>query len=218
MDVMDSPEEPISVSMNSGTDKKSIVFGVIGILGLVFGITGIVMANSAGKKVEAFKAEITARPDKSAILEKKVETMERQLGAIADKTSSMEQAVRELSKLPTRTEITKTFNDVAGQIRTNREQLNAFAAEFEKLNKRFSGAPVKTTAPAAATSSSGAPSGADQPAVEMPEEGIYIVQAGDMLGKIASKFHTTVDKLIEANPGIDPRRLQIGQRILIPKE
>lgn len=217
MDVMDSPEEPISVSMNSGTDKKSIVFGVIGILGLVFGITGIVMANSAGKKVEAFKAEITARPDKSAILEKKVETMERQLGAIADKTSSMEQAVRELSKLPTRTEITKTFNDVAGQIRTNREQLNAFAAEFEKLNKRFSSTPVKTTAPAAATGSS-TPSGVDQPAVEMPEEGIYIVQAGDMLGKIASKFHTTVDKLIEANPGIDPRRLQIGQRILIPKE
>lgn len=142
--------------------------------------------------------------------------MERQLGAIADKTSSMEQAVRELSKLPTRTEITKTFNDVAGQIRTNREQLNAFAAEFEKLNKRFSSTPVKTTAPAAASGS--ASSGADQPAVEMPEEGIYIVQAGDMLGKIASKFHTTVDKLIEANPGIDPRRLQIGQRILIPKE
>ncbi|GAW91203.1 LysM peptidoglycan-binding domain-containing protein [Calderihabitans maritimus] len=47
--------------------------------------------------------------------------------------------------------------------------------------------------------------------------GIYwVVSAGDTLQSIAQQVGTTVQRLIELNPGIDPDRLQIGQQICLP--
>ena len=45
----------------------------------------------------------------------------------------------------------------------------------------------------------------------------YVVKAGDTLGAIAVKFHTTVKALMAANPQItDPSKIQVGQHIKIP--
>jgi LysM repeat protein len=44
----------------------------------------------------------------------------------------------------------------------------------------------------------------------------YTVASGDTLGSIAAKQGTTVDKLLGANPGIDPTSLQIGDKIRLP--
>jgi LysM repeat protein len=43
----------------------------------------------------------------------------------------------------------------------------------------------------------------------------YRVQAGDTLESIASQSGTTVERLLELNPGIDPVALRIGQRIRV---
>jgi LysM repeat protein len=56
----------------------------------------------------------------------------------------------------------------------------------------------------------GAPSGC--PAGTTP----YIIRAGDTFFSLARRFNTTVQAIIAANPGVDPNRLQIGQRICIP--
>jgi LysM repeat protein len=45
---------------------------------------------------------------------------------------------------------------------------------------------------------------------------IYVVRAGDTLTTIAEKFGVTVEALQEANAISDPRRLQIGQELIIP--
>ncbi|NLL81037.1 MAG: LysM peptidoglycan-binding domain-containing protein [Tissierellia bacterium] len=45
----------------------------------------------------------------------------------------------------------------------------------------------------------------------------YIVRPGDTLYSIAKMFNTSVYKLIEANPGIDPNNLRVGMVICIPK-
>lgn len=48
--------------------------------------------------------------------------------------------------------------------------------------------------------------------------GIYWrVSAGDTLYKIAKSVGTSVDKLLELNPGINPNNLQIGQNICLPE-
>ncbi len=49
-----------------------------------------------------------------------------------------------------------------------------------------------------------------------PGSTLYIIQAGDTLYKLSQRFGVAVDAIIRANPGIDPQRLQIGQRICIP--
>lgn len=46
----------------------------------------------------------------------------------------------------------------------------------------------------------------------------YSVQAGDTLSKIASMYKIPLSRLLQSNPSIDPRRLQIGQNVVIPRE
>jgi LysM repeat protein len=45
---------------------------------------------------------------------------------------------------------------------------------------------------------------------------IYIVQPGDSLSLIASRFNVTLSELIGANPAIDPNILAQGQELVIP--
>ncbi|MBO8137203.1 MAG: LysM peptidoglycan-binding domain-containing protein [Desulfotomaculum sp.] len=46
----------------------------------------------------------------------------------------------------------------------------------------------------------------------------YIIQRGDTFCSIAKRYGITVQDLIDANPGVDPNNLQIGQTICIPKK
>jgi LysM repeat protein len=44
----------------------------------------------------------------------------------------------------------------------------------------------------------------------------YTIKAGDTFSSIAPKHNVTVKALLEANPNVDPAKLQIGKTILIP--
>jgi LysM repeat protein len=44
----------------------------------------------------------------------------------------------------------------------------------------------------------------------------YVVKSGDTFSHIASNKKVTVKALIEANPGVEPTKLQIGQKLHIP--
>lgn len=44
---------------------------------------------------------------------------------------------------------------------------------------------------------------------------IHVVQQGDTLWQVAKENETTVDQLLELNQHIDPRRLQIGQKVIV---
>jgi len=47
---------------------------------------------------------------------------------------------------------------------------------------------------------------------------VYVVQGGDTLSSIAKRYGISTAALVEANPGIDPRALQVGQKVVIPPE
>jgi len=55
-----------------------------------------------------------------------------------------------------------------------------------------------------------------QPVSAQESGPIYIVQAGDTLSLIASRFNVTLNDLIAANPSIDPNFLSQDQQIVIP--
>jgi hypothetical protein len=44
----------------------------------------------------------------------------------------------------------------------------------------------------------------------------YTVREGDTLDQIALDFDTTVERLLELNPGIEPTALRPGQRLRVP--
>jgi murein DD-endopeptidase MepM/ murein hydrolase activator NlpD len=45
---------------------------------------------------------------------------------------------------------------------------------------------------------------------------VYIIQPGDTLSYVASRFNVTLNELLAANPGVDPNFLSQGQQIVIP--
>jgi LysM repeat protein len=48
-----------------------------------------------------------------------------------------------------------------------------------------------------------------------PRRRVYTIQSGDTLAGVASRFGTTVEKLLALNPEIDPRSLRVGQKIRV---
>lgn len=52
--------------------------------------------------------------------------------------------------------------------------------------------------------------------VSCPGGTVYTIVAGDTLFALARRFNTTVQAITNANPGINPNSLQIGQQICIP--
>jgi LysM repeat protein len=49
-----------------------------------------------------------------------------------------------------------------------------------------------------------------------PRARTYTVEEGDTLDQIALDFDTTVERLLELNPAVEPTELRPGQRIRVP--
>ncbi|MCH3964480.1 MAG: LysM peptidoglycan-binding domain-containing protein [Clostridium sp.] len=50
----------------------------------------------------------------------------------------------------------------------------------------------------------------------MPSYTPRIIRPGDTLYKIAREYNVSIGSILEANPGIDPNYLRVGQRLCIP--
>ena len=49
----------------------------------------------------------------------------------------------------------------------------------------------------------------------LPSSNFHIVQAGENLYRIALRYGTPLQSILDANPGIDPRSLRIGQKVTV---
>ncbi|MDP6277498.1 MAG: transglycosylase SLT domain-containing protein [Nitrospinota bacterium] len=58
---------------------------------------------------------------------------------------------------------------------------------------------------------------ANSPKAFLPESGRYRILPGDTFGAIALRFGIRLKKLLELNAHLNPRRLRVGTRILLPK-
>ncbi len=77
--------------------------------------------------------------------------------------------------------------------------------------------PDTTVSPAGATSPTARPVLGEPSPEETPTEPtVYIVQPGDTLGSVASRFDVSLDDLMAANGISNPDYVQVGQQLLIP--
>ena len=56
---------------------------------------------------------------------------------------------------------------------------------------------------------------APKPKTKSAKASVYSVRSGDTLASIAEKFGTSVDRLMELNPGLDPTALRVGKPIRV---
>ncbi|MGM0470891.1 MAG: DUF3794 and LysM peptidoglycan-binding domain-containing protein [Bacillota bacterium] len=57
----------------------------------------------------------------------------------------------------------------------------------------------------------------DKPCKDRPSYVVYVVQPGDSLYKIARRYGTNVDAIVEANNISNPDQIDVGQKLCIPK-
>ena len=111
---------------------------------------------------------------------------------------------------------TKVKSDYSALIQSHREVItrtNELSARLAQLEQGRRSAPAAAT-PAPARANNNAPA-AGTPA--KATGGKYTVKKGDYPGKIASELGISTKALLEANPGINPNRLQIGQQLNVPE-
>lgn len=76
--------------------------------------------------------------------------------------------------------------------------------------------PPQTSAPPVAVTAPLVPETPPPPPVVPADAAEYSVVKGDYLERIARNHHVSLKAIIEANPGIEPTKLKIGQKIRIP--
>lgn len=138
-----------------------------------------------------------------------------------------QELAKTVSLLPLQQNLQRDLERVSDENRDLRQKLEAWQAFFAA---RSHTPPVATNPPAgtAAPASPPRPSrsiAATQPAEPMPPPrpartlttiGTHSVAAGDTPASIARKYGVKLDALLAANPGLDPKRLKIGQSLTIP--
>jgi LysM repeat protein len=136
---------------------------------------------------------------------------------------------QKLSALPS--EIARVENDLRGQVQNQNQIQNQIQNQVQSVAQMQDGTidavrlevnqlrdtlTALTNKPAPVEP----PPPAPMPEVSMEQPagpgGTYVIQSGDTYGKIAKKHDTTMSAIQDANPGVDPSRLKIGQTIQLP--
>ena len=163
---------------------------ILPLVGVIAGGLALVLAIVALVKLSTLQKTVTAQGDEVA----KIATLENEVRAASTKSETDIKALRD------------GFQNAINQIGT----------EFGTYNGRITKLEEAAKAHAAAPAGKGGKGGAVTGTVDA--SGNYTVAPGDTLSKIAKKFATTRDALESENPGLDPTKLKVGQKIKIPKK
>ncbi len=107
----------------------------------------------------------------------------------------------------------KTEGDLKGLREGVQNAFNQFGEQLGVINGKIAKIEEAQKAkPVAAKAGAGPVTGV------LNADGTYTIAPGDTLAKIARKFGTKLDSIEAENPGLDPARLKVGQKIRIPKK
>ncbi len=164
---------------------------VLPLVGVIAGALGLILSVVALVKLSSIKKEVDLL---NQDLTAKISTLEGDVRNAATKNESDNKALRE--------GVQNALNQVAEQIGALRGQIT----KVEEAQKARAAAPVAKGGAAAA------------PTGVLNADGTYTIASGDTVAKVARKFAVKIDAIEAENPGLDPARLKVGQKIKIPKK
>jgi len=161
---------------------------VLPLVGVIAGALALILSATALFKLSTLQKTVTAHDE---AINTKLPALESTINAAAAKTDADIKSLR--------TGVQSALDQVGGEIGT----INAKLTKIEDA--------MKKPAPAA-----GGKAGVVTGTVDA--NGNYSVAPGDTISKIARKFATKIDTIEAENPGLDPTKLKVGQKIKIPKK
>ena len=162
---------------------------ILPLAGVIVGGIALILSFTALYKLSGLQKAVAAH-DAEIV---KIATLESDIRATAAKADADVKSLR--------AGIQTTFDQVGGEIGT----INAKIAKIEEAQK------ARAAAPAAKGGAAAAPTGV------LNADGTYTIGSGATLAKVARKFAVKLDAIEAENPGLDPARLKVGQKIRIPK-
>ncbi len=162
---------------------------ILPLVGVIAGGLALVLSITALFKLSTLQKTVAAHDAEIP----KIATLGDEVRATASKADADVKSLR--------AGIQTTFDQVGAEIGT----INAKIAKIEEAQKARAAAPAGKAGGGVVTGT-------------VDANGNYSVAPGDTLSKIAKKFATRVDAIEAENPGLDPAKLKVGQKIRIPKK
>jgi LysM repeat protein len=161
---------------------------ILPLVGVIAGGLALVLSIVALVKLSTLQKSVAAHDE---AINSKIPALEASINAASAKTEG------DIKNL--RTGIQSALTDVG----TAMGEINGKIAKIEEA--------MKKPAPAA-KGAAAAPTGV------LNADGTYTIASGDTLSKVARKFAVRTDSIEAENPGLDPAKLRVGQKIRIPKK
>ena len=193
-------------------EDKFLDIGIfLGLLAVVLAIIAIYLGYKTKQSLQALEAQlledrsqqksIRARYDDSSELvkgvEKQLELLKKKVGIYSNEIGNLRGEVQTALN-----QVKKTFVDYDSRI----SELNDKIDDAIILNGRSKTKNIQVNEANlsdASTTDSGS--------------GFYEIQSGDYLSRIARAYGVTLEEILKLNPGIEPNRLHIGQKIRVPE-
>jgi len=178
---------------------------LLAVISLILGVISL-------RSISAMKANTG---DSAARLDA-IETSSRKAATDAEK------AVSRLATISADTQ--RAFDNVGKELATLRTNVNRVTIESKNLAEKLTSPTTRsssgsrtatTTAPPTSGATTSTPA-ASSPAPELNPGGTYTIKSGDTYARLSGRFGVSVQAIEQANPGVDPCRLRIGQAINIP--
>ncbi len=170
-------------------DSSSSSSNIVPMIGAFTGVIGLLLAVVALVQLSTVKKTQAAQGDEIA----KIATIENEVRSQGAKVDGDMKNLRD--------GVQNALNQVGTEIGAIRAQLT----KMEEEAKKRAVAPATT-----AKGGKAAPTGVKN------ADGTYTVAAGDTPSKIARKFGVSVDAILSENPGLNPSKLHVGQKIRLP--
>ena len=168
---------------------------ILPIAGVIVGGLALVLAIVALVKITSLQKSVNTQADEVAKISS-IENEARSASTAAAKVDADVKALRNGIQAPF-DQIGTAIGEIKARITVVEEAQKARAAAAPKGGKAGTPGVVTGTVDA---------------------NGNYSVAPGDTVSKIAKKFATRVDAIEAENPGLDPTKLKVGQKIKIPKK
>ena len=176
---------------------------------IIAGIS-LILAIVSIRSVSSLKESIGGNGDLSV----RLDVLESEIGKAAGDAKKATARTSNLSK-----DIQNALNEVSAEMGSIRTELNRLTIRSNGGSpKRTASKPApKATSAAPSTVSSSSTPSSSAPAVKAPSSGgTYTIASGDTFARIAARSGISLQSLMDANPGVDPRRLAVGQKVIIP--
>lgn len=161
---------------------------VLPLVGVIAGALGLILSIVALVKLSPLQKTVAAHDAEIP----RIASVEGELRAATAKTESDMKGLRE--------GVQNALNQVGEQLGA----INAKLVKIEEAQKARAAAPGKAgTGPVTGV---------------LNADGTYSIAPLDTLSKIAKKFGVKLDAIEAENPGLDPAKLKVGQKIRIPKK